>query len=198
MNSRVIGPAVAGVLTLGVLGGAAIAQVTADKPVKPVYVAPAALTCPASPEAVSPGPDPTGTATLVPPLATSGQICNYHSGTPVVTKLGAREAAAIIAGLNAGHPNPTTAAAPFDTGTDALCVAADGPWLVQLRYGTREDVAVVVKNLCAAGLRAFNGIAVSAVTETALVPAPASTEEPVVVGEDAEGAEAGEGAEHSG
>lgn len=188
MNSRVVGPAVASILVLGVVGGAVAAQVTADRPAKPVYVAPAALSCPTSPAPISPGADPTGTATLVPPLAVSGQLCDYGNGSPTATKLGAREIAAIIAGINGGHSVPSTEPVGLcDTAGTAGSLAAvpQHTWVVQLRYGVRPDVAVVISQ-CGDTYRAVNGIAKSTVSENAIVPTPASTEEPVVPSEETE------------
>ena len=159
-----LGALLAAVVTLGAVGGAAVAQADADKPPATLTPIAAPLECASSPASPSGAPaDPSGTGSFVPPVPSEAAVCGYAPAQPLKI-LCSQQAAAIVAMLNNA---PTTSSSEVDPPSSCYALVdgirggisvAPGPVLVTFRYGTRPDVSVKLTPTERCGVFAANGM----------------------------------------
>lgn len=140
-----LGALLAAVVTLGALGGAALAQSDGTKPPKVFTPVAPPITC----ASVAPVPtgapaDATGTATLVPAVPSLAAVCAYGPQAAAIKQLNSQQAAAVVALLNNA---PSTPSARLEPSASCLAASKDvvvpgDAYLLTLRYGTRPDVTV--------------------------------------------------------
>ena len=167
------GPMIAAILTLGALGGAAVAQAKSDKPAKVLAAPRPELSCPQTVDPVPPATDPTGVAPLVPPIVSGAIICNFSEPLATGKVIGAQEAAVLASMLDSTHATPTQATT-ITQAQDTVAVGAIGAYLITFRYGTMADVSIKVLVLADKGY-AFSGIATTEISSALvryLVPPP--------------------------